>query len=90
MSQFMLFATEQELPGVFPPVFPIQPLAEQGTLLPPFPEPARHACLSSRRHLSLMLRCPLGMLARSRRVRQTATLHTRRSIADNTGIGMIE
>jgi len=38
-AQFMLFATEQELPGVFPPVFPI-PHAEQGTLLPPFPDPA--------------------------------------------------
>ena len=43
-AQFMLFATEQELPGVFPPVFPIQPLAEQGPYCPPFQ--IQQACLS--------------------------------------------
>ena len=43
-SQFLLSATEQELPGVFPPVFPIQPLAEQGPYCPPFQ--IQQACLS--------------------------------------------
>ena len=47
---------------------------EQGTLLPPISRSSRHACLSSQRHLSLMLRCPLGMLGRSRRVWPTASL----------------
>jgi len=36
-----------------------------------------------------MLRCPLGMLGRSRRVWPTASLLTWRSIADSTGIGMM-
>ena len=85
-AQFMLFATEQELPGVFPlsSLFsrwlnrvPTAPLSRS----------SRHACLSSQRHLSLMLRCPLGMLGRSRRVWPTASLLTWRSIADSTYMG---
>ena len=61
----------------------------RGPFCPPFQ--IQQACLSLLTKAPLFdARCPLGMLGRSRRVRQTATLHTRRSIADSTSIGMIE
>ena len=42
MSQFMLFATEQELPGVLPPCLPYSTavLVNREPFCPPFPDPA--------------------------------------------------
>jgi len=80
------FRHKQELPGVSPQTS-LFGFAEQVTQLTPS-RSSRHACLSSQRHLSrhlsMMLRCPLGMLSRSRRVWPTASLLTWRSIADST------
>ena len=76
-------APQESLQGMTPTEWEVE------CALPPS-RSSRYACLSSQRYLSMMLRCPLGMLNRSRQVWPTASLLTWRSIADSTGIGMIE